>query len=150
MAKRSEFISFAIGDERYGVDIMAVREIKGWSSVTQLPNQSDYMRGVLNLRGVMVPIVDSAAVRPRQDRHHAVSCRHHRSDRASSPSVCWPTGCLRSSRSMRRRYSRCRVSPRHARQFLCRAGDDRHRHVAVIDLPNLLSVRIDDAAPCRD
>ncbi len=57
-AVATEFISFAIGDEQYGVDIMAVREIKGWSSVTQLPNQPDYMRGVLNLRGVMVPIVD--------------------------------------------------------------------------------------------
>ncbi len=54
----TEFISFAIGDEQYGVDIMAVREIKGWSNVTQLPNQPEYMRGVLNLRGVMVPIVD--------------------------------------------------------------------------------------------
>jgi purine-binding chemotaxis protein CheW len=54
----TEFISFAIGDEQYGVDIMAVREIKGWSPVTQLPNQPDYMRGVLNLRGVMVPIID--------------------------------------------------------------------------------------------
>jgi purine-binding chemotaxis protein CheW len=53
-----EFISFAIGDEQYGVDIMAVREIKEWSGVTQLPKQPDYMRGVLNLRGVMVPIID--------------------------------------------------------------------------------------------
>src|SRR5579863_3870276 len=57
-AVSTEFISFAIGDEQYGVEIMAVREIKGWSSITQLPNQPDYMRGVLNLRGVMVPIVD--------------------------------------------------------------------------------------------
>ena len=57
-AASTEFISFAIGDEQYGVAIMAVREIKGWSGVTQLPNQPDYMRGVLNLRGVMVPIVD--------------------------------------------------------------------------------------------
>jgi purine-binding chemotaxis protein CheW len=57
-APATEFISFAIGNEQYGVDIMAVREIKGWSSITQLPNQPDYMRGVLNLRGVMVPIVD--------------------------------------------------------------------------------------------
>ena len=56
--ERREFISFAIGDEQYGVDIMAVREIKGWSAVTHLPNQPDYVRGVLNLRGVMVPIVD--------------------------------------------------------------------------------------------
>jgi purine-binding chemotaxis protein CheW len=57
-AASTEFISFAIGDEQYGVDIMAVREIKEWCGVTQLPNQPDYMRGVLNLRGVMVPIID--------------------------------------------------------------------------------------------
>ena len=54
----SQFISFAIGDDQYGVDIMAVREIKGWSQITALPRQPDYMRGVLNLRGVMVPIID--------------------------------------------------------------------------------------------
>ena len=54
----SQFISFAIGDEQYGVDIMAVREIKGWSEITHLPKQPDYMRGVLNLRGAMVPIID--------------------------------------------------------------------------------------------
>ena len=53
-----QFISFAIGDDQYGVDIMAVREIKGWSQICPLPGQPDYMRGVLNLRGVMVPIVD--------------------------------------------------------------------------------------------
>jgi purine-binding chemotaxis protein CheW len=54
----TEFISFAIGDDQYGVDIMAVREIKEWSHVTHLPKQPDYVRGVLNLRGVMVPIID--------------------------------------------------------------------------------------------
>jgi purine-binding chemotaxis protein CheW len=53
-----EFISFAIDADQYGVDIMAVQEIKGWSGVTRLPRQPDYMRGVLNLRGVMVPIID--------------------------------------------------------------------------------------------
>jgi purine-binding chemotaxis protein CheW len=53
-----EFISFSIGDEQYGVDIMAVREIKGWTEITHLPKQPDYVRGVLNLRGVMVPIID--------------------------------------------------------------------------------------------
>jgi purine-binding chemotaxis protein CheW len=53
-----EFVSFAIGDDQYGIDILAVREIKEWSIVTRLPKQPDYMRGVLNLRGVMVPIVD--------------------------------------------------------------------------------------------
>jgi purine-binding chemotaxis protein CheW len=55
---RVETISFSIGDEQYGVDIMAVREIKGWSEITHLPKQPDYVRGVLNLRGVMVPIID--------------------------------------------------------------------------------------------
>ena len=54
----TQFISFAIGDDQYGVDIMAVREIKEWSNVTHLPKQPEYMRGVLNLRGVMVPIID--------------------------------------------------------------------------------------------
>ncbi len=51
-------ISFAIGQDQYGVDIMAVREIKGWSEITHLPKQPDYVRGVLNLRGVIVPIID--------------------------------------------------------------------------------------------
>lgn len=53
-----QFISFTIDQDEYGVDIMAVREIKGWTGVTALPNQPDYMRGVLNLRGVIVPIYD--------------------------------------------------------------------------------------------
>ena len=57
-ADLDQFITFAIGDDQYGVDIMAVREIKGWSQICALPRQPDYMRGVLNLRGVMVPIVD--------------------------------------------------------------------------------------------
>jgi purine-binding chemotaxis protein CheW len=57
-ATQTEFISFAIGDDQYGVDIMAVREIKGWSDITCLPKQPDYVRGVLNLRGAIVPIVD--------------------------------------------------------------------------------------------
>jgi purine-binding chemotaxis protein CheW len=54
----AQVISFAIGDEQYGVDIMAVREIKGWSEITHLPKQPEYVRGVLNLRGVIVPIID--------------------------------------------------------------------------------------------
>jgi purine-binding chemotaxis protein CheW len=54
----TQLISFAIGDDQYGVDIMAVREIKGWTEITHLPKQPDYVRGVLNLRGVIVPIID--------------------------------------------------------------------------------------------
>ena len=55
---QTQFISFAIGDDQYGVDIMAVREIKCWSEITHLPKQPDYLRGVLNQRGVIVPIID--------------------------------------------------------------------------------------------
>jgi len=54
----NQLISFAIGDDQYGVDIMAVREIKGWTAITHLPKQPDYVRGVLNLRGVVMPIID--------------------------------------------------------------------------------------------
>ena len=54
----NQLISFAIGEDQYGVDIMAVREIKGWTEITHLPRQPDYVRGVLNLRGVIVPIID--------------------------------------------------------------------------------------------
>ena len=53
-----QVISFAIGEDQYGVDIMAVREIKGWAEITHLPKQPEYVRGVLDLRGVIVPIVD--------------------------------------------------------------------------------------------
>ncbi len=55
---RHKIISFAIGDDQYGVDIMAVREIKGWSEITHLPRQPESVRGVLNLRGAIVPIID--------------------------------------------------------------------------------------------
>ena len=58
LAGQTQFISFALGDDQYGVDIMAVREIKGWSDITHLPKQPDYVRGVQNLRGSIVPIVD--------------------------------------------------------------------------------------------
>ncbi len=58
VTSQTQFISFAIGDDQYGVDIMAVREIKGWSDITHLPKQPEYVRGVLNLRGAIVPIVD--------------------------------------------------------------------------------------------
>lgn len=53
-----QFVSFAIGDEEYCIDIGYVREIKGWTKVTPLPNTPEYVLGVLNLRGVIVPIFD--------------------------------------------------------------------------------------------
>ncbi|MCA0400626.1 MAG: chemotaxis protein CheW [Proteobacteria bacterium] len=53
-----QFISFRVGEEEFAIDIMAVREIKGWSETTTLPNQPEYLLGILNLRGTIVPIVD--------------------------------------------------------------------------------------------
>jgi len=64
-ATQTQFISFAIGDDRYSVDIMAVREIKGWTDITHLLKQPDYVRGVLKLRGAIVPIVDLGAASDR-------------------------------------------------------------------------------------
>ncbi len=53
-----QFISIKIGEEGYAIDIMAVREIKGWTETTPLPNQPDYILGVMNLRGIIVPVYD--------------------------------------------------------------------------------------------
>jgi len=53
-----EFLTFMLAGEEYGVDILRVQEIKGWDSVTNIPNTPDYIRGVINLRGTIVPIID--------------------------------------------------------------------------------------------
>ena len=60
-AERRELISFRVGDQEYCVDIMAVREIRGWSPATTLPQSPGYMRGVINLRGAVLPIMDLAS-----------------------------------------------------------------------------------------
>lgn len=53
-----QYLTFTLADEQYGVDILRVQEIKGWTPVTRIPNAPVYLRGVLNLRGTIVPIVD--------------------------------------------------------------------------------------------
>lgn len=55
---QKQYVSFTAGAEQYAVDIMSVREIKGWTEVTSLPNQPEHVRGVLNLRGAVLPIID--------------------------------------------------------------------------------------------
>lgn len=56
-----QFITFTLGTEEYGIDIMVVREIKGWTDTTMIPNAPAHVRGVINLRGVIVPIFDLRA-----------------------------------------------------------------------------------------
>lgn len=51
-------LTFTLADEEYGVDILVVREIRCWSRVTRIPQAPDYVLGVLNLRGAIVPIMD--------------------------------------------------------------------------------------------
>jgi len=53
-----QYLTFLLGDEEYGVEILRVQEIKGWDQVTSIPNSPHYLCGVLNLRGTIVPIVD--------------------------------------------------------------------------------------------
>jgi purine-binding chemotaxis protein CheW len=53
-----EYLTFRLANEEYGVDILRVREIRGWESVTRIPNSPEYVKGVLNLRGAIVPIMD--------------------------------------------------------------------------------------------
>ena len=64
----SEYLTFHLADEEYGVDILRVQEIRGWENVTRIPNSPTYVKGVLNLRGAIVPIID---LRNRFDLPHA-------------------------------------------------------------------------------
>jgi purine-binding chemotaxis protein CheW len=54
----SQFLTFNLGEELYGVDILRVQEIKGYTAVTKIPNTPPHIKGVLNLRGTIVPIVE--------------------------------------------------------------------------------------------
>jgi len=54
----SQYLTFQLGEELYGVDILRVQEIKGYTTVTKIPNTPPHIKGVLNLRGTIVPIVE--------------------------------------------------------------------------------------------
>lgn len=53
-----QYLTFKLAGEEYGVNILCVQEIKGWDGVTPMPNMPDYILGVINLRGTVVPIID--------------------------------------------------------------------------------------------
>ncbi len=59
--KMHELIAFRMGDQEFCVDVMSIREIRGWTAATPLPQSPDFGRGVINLRGTVLPIVDLAA-----------------------------------------------------------------------------------------
>lgn len=58
--KDRELIAFRVGAQEFCINIMSVREIRGWTAATSLPHSPDYLRGVINLRGAVLPIVDLA------------------------------------------------------------------------------------------
>lgn len=140
-----QLISFAIGDEQYGVDIMAVREIKGWTDITPLPGQSEYVRGVLNLRGVIVPVVD-------------LRCRFGQGLTKASPlHICIivqigakPIGLLADrvldivSLESSEIKPEPKVAPSHATSFLSGLVTTDSGMIALIDLPHLLAEHLGD------
>jgi len=58
LAARREFLAFTLGAEEYGIDIQKVQEIRGYEAVTRIANAPEFIKGVTNLRGIIVPIVD--------------------------------------------------------------------------------------------
>ena len=58
LAKEGKYLTFALGKEVYGIEILKVREIIGLMSITSLPQMPKYMRGIINLRGKIIPVID--------------------------------------------------------------------------------------------
>ncbi len=54
----NEFLTFRLGGEEYGIEILKVQEIRGYDAITQIANAPDFIKGVVNLRGIIVPIID--------------------------------------------------------------------------------------------
>lgn len=54
----NEFLTFRLGNEEYGIEILKVQEIRGYEAITQIANAPDFIKGVVNLRGIIVPIID--------------------------------------------------------------------------------------------
>jgi len=57
----NQFLTFTLGTEEYGIEILKVQEIKGYSAITHIPNAPEHVKGVMNLRGTVVPVVDLRA-----------------------------------------------------------------------------------------
>jgi purine-binding chemotaxis protein CheW len=53
-----EFLAFTLGEEEYGIDIQKVQELRGYDAVTRIANSPDFIKGMVNLRGIIVPIID--------------------------------------------------------------------------------------------
>jgi purine-binding chemotaxis protein CheW len=65
-----ELLTFQLADQEYSLDIMSVREIRGWTRTTPLPHAPSYMKGVINLRGTVLPVIDLAQRLGLESRQH--------------------------------------------------------------------------------
>lgn len=57
----NQYLSFTLGEEHYGIEILKVQEIKGYAGITPIPNMPGYLKGIMNLRGTVIPVVDLRA-----------------------------------------------------------------------------------------
>ena len=57
-AELVQYLTFMMDNEEYGIEILSVQEIRGWEPMTVIPNAPDYVKGVINLRGTVVPVID--------------------------------------------------------------------------------------------
>lgn len=57
-AQSVQYLTFVMDNEEYGIEILSVQEIRGWEPMTAIPNAPDYVKGVINLRGTVVPVID--------------------------------------------------------------------------------------------
>ena len=77
----TELLTFRLADQEYALDIMSVREIRGWTHATPLPHAPQYMKGVINLRGTVLPVMDLASrlglpEREQNDRNVIIVVKH--------------------------------------------------------------------------
>ena len=76
-----ELLTFKLADQEYSLEIMSVREIRGWTRTTPLPHAPSYMKGVINLRGTVLPVMDLSqrlglAPRDHTDRNVIIVVKH--------------------------------------------------------------------------
>lgn len=80
-SKPIELLTFKLSEQEYALDIMFVREIRGWTQATPLPHSPDYLKGVINLRGTVLPVMDLAlrlglSVTELSDRNVIIVVKH--------------------------------------------------------------------------